>query len=172
MLFGGGASLELNAEHYITKRVLPPLDRVFKLVGVDVFKWFKQEQRKSRRPPLDRQPLALGAGVGTIRQWAQSAHCVLCDALCTEQQTICSSCAATPAVAACVLQLRLSTAERQLDAIERHCMRCAGVHERQGAAKCRSLDCPHLYTRLKLSRQLSAATGHAAKATATLSIDF
>ena len=35
-----------------------------------------------------------------------------------------------------------------------------------------SLDCPHLYTRLKLSRQLSAATGHAAKATASLSIDF
>ena len=105
-------------------------------------------------------------------QWAQSAHCVLCDAHCTEQQTICAACAASPATATCVLQLRRNTAERQLDAIERHCMRCAGVHERQVAAKCRSLDCPHLYTRLRLSRQLSAATGHFAQATAALSTDF
>jgi hypothetical protein len=137
-------------------------------------------------------------------QWAQSAHCVLCDAHCTEQQTICAACAASPATATCVLQLRRNTAERQLDAIERHCMRCAGVHERQVAAKClaltltltltptltltrtrtrtrtltkvaakcRSLDCPHLYTRLKLSRQLSAATGHFAQATAALSTDL
>ena len=35
-----------------------------------------------------------------------------------------------------------------------------------------SLDCPHLYTLLKLSRQLSAATGHFAQATAALSTDF
>jgi DNA polymerase elongation subunit (family B) len=33
---GGRAALDLNPEHYILKRVLPPLDRVLKLVGVEV----------------------------------------------------------------------------------------------------------------------------------------
>ena len=107
----------------------------------------------------------------TILTWARSAHCVLCDGLCTEQQTLCASCAARPAVAACVLQLRLNQVGRRLDALDKHCMRCARVHERQAAAECRSLDCPHLYTRLKLTSQLRTAEGHAASI-AELSTDF
>ena len=34
------ASLRLNASYYITKQILPPLDRVFALIGVDVRKWY------------------------------------------------------------------------------------------------------------------------------------
>jgi DNA polymerase zeta len=32
-------SLRINAVYYITKQVLPPLDRAFSLLGVDVFSW-------------------------------------------------------------------------------------------------------------------------------------
>lgn len=32
-------ALRLNATYYITKQILPPLDRVFSLLGVDVFSW-------------------------------------------------------------------------------------------------------------------------------------
>ena len=31
--------LRLNGEYYVTKQILPALDRVFSLVGVDVTKW-------------------------------------------------------------------------------------------------------------------------------------
>jgi hypothetical protein len=108
---------------------------------------------------------------GTILDWAQSAHCVLCDGLTRQDQTLCAACAARPQVAACALQLRLGAVGRQLDALVQHCMRCAGL-QRQAAVECRSLDCPHLYTRLKLSRQLRTAEGHAATGIAELSMDF
>lgn len=32
-------SLRLNATYYITKQILPPLDRIFALIGVSVFRW-------------------------------------------------------------------------------------------------------------------------------------
>ena len=32
-------SLRLNASYYITKQILPPLNRVFSLIGLDVFTW-------------------------------------------------------------------------------------------------------------------------------------
>lgn len=33
-------SLRLNGTYYITKQILPALDRVFTLMGVDVFCWY------------------------------------------------------------------------------------------------------------------------------------
>lgn len=35
-------ALRLNATYYITKQILPPLDRVFSLLGVDVFSWWEK----------------------------------------------------------------------------------------------------------------------------------
>ena len=32
-------TLRLNGEYYVTKQILPALNRVFSLVGVDVTKW-------------------------------------------------------------------------------------------------------------------------------------
>ena len=32
-------SLRLNASYYINKQILPPLDRVFALIGIDVSTW-------------------------------------------------------------------------------------------------------------------------------------
>jgi len=32
-------SLRLNATYYITKQILPPLNRAFSLLGADVFSW-------------------------------------------------------------------------------------------------------------------------------------
>jgi len=33
-------ALRLNATYYITKQILPPLDRFLSLLGADVFSWF------------------------------------------------------------------------------------------------------------------------------------
>lgn len=41
------AGLRLNSAYYISKQILPPLDRVFALIGVDVFDWYRQLPRVS-----------------------------------------------------------------------------------------------------------------------------
>lgn len=38
-------SLRLNATYYITKQILPPLARMFQLIGVDVFSWYHELPR-------------------------------------------------------------------------------------------------------------------------------
>lgn len=40
-------SLRLNATYYITKQILPPLARIFNLIGVDVFSWYHELPRVS-----------------------------------------------------------------------------------------------------------------------------
>lgn len=42
-------SLRLNATYYITKQILPPLGRLFQLIGVDVFGWYQELPRVSGR---------------------------------------------------------------------------------------------------------------------------
>lgn len=42
-------SLRLNATYYITKQILPPLARMFQLIGVDVFSWYQELPRVRRK---------------------------------------------------------------------------------------------------------------------------
>lgn len=44
-------SLRLNATYYITKQILPPLARMFQLIGVDVFSWYQELPRVRQRGP-------------------------------------------------------------------------------------------------------------------------
>ena len=83
ILFPGKDSLgrplsppDLCAPYYIMNRILPALNRVFSLIGVDVFTWYRQDMRRSRRHPLDRglQDIGLagasGAGGGGSGRFA------------------------------------------------------------------------------------------------------
>lgn len=40
-------NLRLNATYYITKQIMPPLNRIFSLIGVDVFSWYDELPRVS-----------------------------------------------------------------------------------------------------------------------------
>lgn len=40
-------TLRLNATYYITKQILPPLARIFSLIGIDVFSWYHELPRVS-----------------------------------------------------------------------------------------------------------------------------
>lgn len=46
VLTGQAAGLRLNANYYISKQLIPPLDRVFSLMGVDVREWWVREWRE------------------------------------------------------------------------------------------------------------------------------
>lgn len=40
-------TLRLNATYYINKQILPPLARIFSLIGIDVFNWYHELPRVS-----------------------------------------------------------------------------------------------------------------------------
>ena len=44
-------TLRLNAIYYITKQILPPLNRIFSLMGVDVFTWYHEMPKTVKAVP-------------------------------------------------------------------------------------------------------------------------
>jgi len=162
LLFPRNSRLELNAFYYIIKRILPAVDRVFSLIGVDVFHWYKLELKRTRRNPLDRVLPGVDRGQrGTILGHFESDHCVLCDERC--KGLLCGECYRDRGRAFCALSIRQQKLEMRLDSVIQTCMRCCSAYERQ--VECISLDCPRLFTRLKLKRQLHAASCHIEEAT-------
>uniref|UniRef100_A0AAR2LP63 DNA polymerase zeta catalytic subunit n=1 Tax=Pygocentrus nattereri TaxID=42514 RepID=A0AAR2LP63_PYGNA len=139
-------SLRLNATYYITKQILPPLARIFNLIGVDVFCWY-QELPRVRKPRLE-----VGRK-GTISQYFTTLHCPVCDEL--TQLGVCERCRAEPQRVAVTLQQNLRLWESQQDQLLKICRACSGSVERQVPCVC--LDCPVLYKVTRVNRQLSRA---------------
>lgn len=50
--------LQLHGQYYITKQILPALDRLFSLLGVDVHEWFEDMAKPQRLLPHKR-PLSM-----------------------------------------------------------------------------------------------------------------
>lgn len=49
-----GGRLQLHGHYYITKQILPALDRLFSLLGVDVHEWYASMSRPQRLLPHKR----------------------------------------------------------------------------------------------------------------------
>ena len=84
-LVEAGGKLRLHAVYYITKQIIPALERVLNLVGADPRSWFVGMTKPQRLLPQKRPPAALpltdmgkpGAGIGTIDQYYLSRHCAV-----------------------------------------------------------------------------------------------
>ncbi|XP_035472931.2 DNA polymerase zeta catalytic subunit [Scophthalmus maximus] len=146
-------SLRLNATYYITKQILPPLARMFQLIGVDVLSWYQE------LPRIQKASCSAAAGgeewvrKGTISQYFTTLHCPVCDEL--TQLGVCSRCRAEPQRVAVTLYQDIRQWESQQDQLLKVCRNCSGCAERQ--VPCVSLDCPVLYKLARVNRQLSRA---------------
>ncbi|XP_048842517.1 DNA polymerase zeta catalytic subunit isoform X1 [Brienomyrus brachyistius] len=143
--------LRLNSAYYISKQILPPLDRIFALIGVDVFDWYRE------LPRVQKACSTAGAGdeevcrKGTISQYFTTLHCPVCDEL--TQLGVCARCRAEPQRVVVTLQQELRQWEAQQEHLLKVCRNCSGAAERQ--VPCVSLDCPVLYKLSRVTRQLS-----------------
>lgn len=85
MLVEARGSLRLHAMYYITKQIIPALERCFSLVGADLRAWFAALPRPQRLLPQKRAAtLAAGAAAGsrapaagTIERYYLSRHCAV-----------------------------------------------------------------------------------------------
>ncbi|XP_037541979.1 DNA polymerase zeta catalytic subunit [Nematolebias whitei] len=148
-------SLRLNATYYITKQILPPLARMFQLIGVDVFRWYQELPRIQKSSCFS----AVGGDEppgrkGTISQYFTTLHCPVCDEL--TQLGVCSRCRSEPQRVAITLHQDMRQWESQQEQLLKICRNCSSGAERQ--VPCVSLDCPVLYKLSRVNRQLSKAT--------------
>ncbi|KAL6361285.1 hypothetical protein LRP88_04752 [Fusarium phalaenopsidis] len=65
----------LDAEYYISKNLIPPLERIFNLVGANVRQWYDEMPKVQRI----RHATTLGTRKTTLESYMKSSHCLICD---------------------------------------------------------------------------------------------
>lgn len=162
-------ALKINAIYYITKVLIPPLNRCLLLIGADANQWFADLPRKTQymlsldiaanilnhsKPSTGKYGMLTdGSGLGvktttttkksTISQYFSSTNCV-CDCGGHTQNGICSMCLEPRRRQQSVLILndKCMQLERKLNLCLEICSACCGQTVDN---KCRSLDCSVLF---------------------------
>ncbi|OEL29890.1 DNA polymerase zeta catalytic subunit [Dichanthelium oligosanthes] len=179
-----GSPYRLNELYYITKQIIPALQRVFGLLGADLNKWFNEMPRPIR-PTLAKRQSAPGHGLfsrdgsfirlglnnkacgkgGRIDTYYMSSHCSICSDLIQGSDTFCENCLKNEAVVATVVAGRTSKLEREIQHLAAICGHCGGADWIvESGVKCISLACPVFYERRKIQRELRVVSESAGEA--------
>ena len=160
---------ELDAEYYISKNLIPPLERIFNLVGANVRQWY-DEMPKVQRIRDTATARTVGEGgmsnalvvhKKTLESYLQSSMCIVCRSKLplvpkTSAETglldaplpLCEACRMNPPASMYALTKRLHEAQRRTADVNVICRSCAGLATHD-EVRCDSKDCPVFYTRVK-----------------------
>lgn len=101
-------SYHINANYYITKQIMPPLDRSLSLLGVNVYQWYSELPRTQKPTTL---PSYSHTKTGTtISQYFQSLHCLICEKTLTTTG-VCEECSKRPHQVAITLSSQIQRTE-------------------------------------------------------------
>ena len=162
-------SAELDAEYYISKNLIPPLERIFNLVGANVRQWYDEmpkvyrirEVRAQRDPGPQYAPNgAMVQPVKTLEGYMATSHCVVCRSKLPPRAPgldhavipVCEQCLSEPANSLYTMKMRLREAERVQGATHAVCRSCSGLAWGE-EVKCDSKDCPVFYSRVRADKK-------------------
>ncbi|KIO33534.1 hypothetical protein M407DRAFT_65394, partial [Tulasnella calospora MUT 4182] len=156
---------QLDAHYYIEHQLIPPLERVFNLVGANVALWYA-EMPKVARPLMpeflapERRIADAKAGPSkpkfTIDEHFKSASCIVCGK--ASPQVLCPACTAKPQDTTFALETLRRDVQRRAANTQQICASCCGVPSVE-EIECESVDCPWLFERYKAGRELRATGG-------------
>ncbi len=154
---------ELDADYYINKTLIPPLERILNLVGVDVRTWYSSMPKTQRIRRID----ITGEGEArdsktllkrTLESYMQSSSCLVCREKIEGQGPLCPTCLHNKPVSLFSIRSRLSIMEKNVIDIEKICRSCAGLSFSE-EVKCDSYDCPVFYSRVRETGRLKGERG-------------
>ncbi|KAG7452885.1 DNA/RNA polymerase [Guyanagaster necrorhizus] len=147
----------LDAEYYISRVLIPPLERIFNLVGANVRQWYEEMPKLK---PAGEQPVSPSkkkAGPEAVERFNIDEHfgsslCLTCGSYAPEG--ICDVCRMdTRATMAGVLN-RINVVEKRFMETRKVCASCAQIPGSE-EIRCESLDCPWLFARRKSESKLN-----------------
>lgn len=162
--------LELDDVYYITKVLIPPLERIFNLLGVNVKMWYQDLPRvivykKGASRDIFNKPGVEKAGV-EIESFITSMNCVNCgEGLSETVSKLCQGCRRSELGTVLNLKTRLKQDEDKLRKVLMICRNCVQTNVPYGdtlmlsdtvtsSMQCISDDCSILYSRVKATRRL------------------
>ncbi|KAG2366540.1 hypothetical protein BDR07DRAFT_1395782 [Suillus spraguei] len=153
--------MQLDASYYISRVLIPPLERVFNLVGADVRTWFDDMPKTIRvnHPnPLAMSPQKKRITVNRLKidEHFQSSQCLACGGLSSDG--ICGRCQRTPWETMPTLLNQMRKGEARLLDVQRVCASCASTANAE-PIECINIDCPWLFDRKKAERRTEFLEG-------------
>jgi DNA polymerase zeta len=151
------SGLRPNSHYYISKVLVPPLNRCLSLVGADVLSWYA-ELPKCYRPrlvaPLKDPAVDEEVGEspskrhqGVILNYFATRQCASCDTI--SHQPICQVCHDDPQSSVLALSHKIKEWDRAISITRKICQSCTGFGQfREDSQGCTSLDCPVFYKRV------------------------
>jgi len=156
----GNDNNDLDAEYYISKNLIPPLERIFNLVGANVRQWYDEMPKHQRIRRVEANPLPGGKDLvvskKTLESYMRSSTCLVCYEKLEEETAICARCMQHVDGSLLMLRARLNKAEKKALKLERVCRSCAGLPWGEDV-RCDSKDCPVLYTRTRHMAELRSS---------------
>lgn len=154
LAFARLGAARLNTTYYITKQILPALNRIFSLIGVRVGVWYAEMPRPTFAAiPFAQEKGKLRAKQSSLTMFYASEKCAICHGKGAGHQ-MCSNCTSDEqAIQASryVLATRLREAESKLSQLWRTCLSCVGDrHE----VKCGNFVCSVYNDRMDMERQI------------------
>ena len=143
--------IELDAEYYISKNLIPPLERIFNLVGANVRSWYDEMpkfQRVRRIEATEMSGAKDATGRRTLESYMRSSLCVVCREKADADAPFCDSCLSQPGASMYALKRRLAKDEAKAVNLEKVCRSCAGLAWGD-PIPCDSKDCPVFYSRTR-----------------------
>lgn len=143
--------LDLDAEYYITKNIIPPLERIFNLVGANVRQWYDEmpKVQRIRRVDPSRSVMQVGPMKRTLESYMKSSSCIVCRSKRSHTtEPVCPECLRRPYLALLGVVSRLQRAEKRVVDLEAVCRSCMGVSPGDPIS-CDSMDCPVFYSRTR-----------------------
>lgn len=155
--------LQIDAVYYIEKVLIPPLERIFNLVGVDVRAWYEEMPKAievDQRDPLASSPKKLKTFTTSrlnIDEHFSSTRCLACNCP-AFAEGICEDCQNNSQEAIPNLLRRLHKGERRLLDTHKVCATCT-ANALAEPIECVNIDCPWLYERNKAERKVDFLEG-------------
>jgi DNA polymerase zeta len=150
---------ELDSEYYISKNLIPPLERIFNLVGANVRQWYDEMPKVQRIRRVDAnlqlqgQSKELAISKKTLESYMKSSSCLVCREKLESEGPICPACWEDKPISLLSLRTRLSSEERKFIDLIKICQSCSGVSPLDEVT-CDSKDCPVFYTRTRQKARL------------------
>lgn len=149
-VFVRNASMRLDAEYYITKNLIPPLERFFNVVGANIRTWFAEMSKRV----VFRPQRSDAAGHVTLANYMRSGACGVCGA--RAPSGLCEACRTNPAQSVATVQARIHNREVRCSELVSICRACSGMPPHASVA-CESIDCPIYYSRVRGLAELEVA---------------
>lgn len=174
--FMADEGMTINSVYYITKVIVPALNRCLLLIGADAFHWYAElprpqlassntvrakEMALMGAPPATLKMSTAGGGGGggvakksTIAQYFATTGCPT-DCGAQTKDDLCAECRRRPQTTAVILSAKMAATDRRLGLLQRTCASCCAGPLANGtqAVRCESLDCPVLHVLCNARRE-------------------